>query len=224
MSRTVSINTPGGNSNTVIDKFPDTCGICHKNVDPIYVGGKYKGNVNTSLILEAAFQCTNGDCNSLIIGYYSRKTNMGNFELNKYAPIIPESKGFNDEILEVSSNFIVIYNQSYFAEQSGLHLISGIGYRKAIEFLIKDYLIYLDPDKEEKIVTMPLGQCIDKLDNQQIKDIAKITTWIGNDEAHYTRKWEDKDIEDLKKLIEVTVHFISMDIISKKYLGEMMPK
>ena len=36
--------------------------------------------------------------------------------------------------------FLTIYNQSLSAEDNNLDQIAGIGYRKALEFLIKDYL------------------------------------------------------------------------------------
>ena len=52
------------------------------------------------------------------------------------------------------------------------------------------------------------------MDSQKIKNLAKISAWIGNDETHYTRKHEELDIEDLKKFIEATVHFVSYDILS----------
>lgn len=100
-------------------------------------------------------------------------------------------------------------------------MISGIGYRKALEFLVKDYFIFLDSENEESIVKLPLVQCINQLENQRIKEIAKRATWIGNDEAHYKRKWEDKDVTDLKRLIEITVHFIALDVSAQKYLEEM---
>nr|WP_255259901.1 hypothetical protein [Lentibacillus sp. CBA3610] len=96
-----------------------------------------------------------------------------------------------------------------------------MGYRKALEFLIKDYLIYLDNEAETEFLKMPLGQCINKLGNHNIKEIAKRAAWIGNDETHYIRKWKNKDINDLKKLIEVTVYFIAMEVVSNKYLEEM---
>ncbi|GGB26904.1 hypothetical protein GCM10011409_00260 [Lentibacillus populi] len=100
-------------------------------------------------------------------------------------------------------------------------MISGIGYRKAIEFLVKDYLIFLNPENKEKILKQQLSPCINMLDNHNIKEIARRAAWLGNDETHYMRKWEDKDINDLKKLIEVTVYFIAMDVSAKKYLEEM---
>jgi hypothetical protein len=221
MTRMISLVLGTTRFNVNVDNFPDRCGICHKNVDPTFRVASYVRGGNSSLNMESVFQCTNIKCNSLIIGYYWRGRHPGDFKLQKSAPIIPKGLAFNEEIKEISSNFIEIYNQALFAEQSGLTLISGIGYRKSLEFLIKDFLIFLDKDSEESILKMPLGQCINQLENHSIKEMAKRATWIGNDEAHYIKKWKDKDVTDLKKLIDVTIHFISMDLAAKKYLKEM---
>lgn len=218
--RTITAYYAGTGTNAHLDRYPSECGLCHKNIEPKFVAGVYVRGSHLEGQLEAAFQCTNSECNSLIIGSYVR-IGSSSFTLIKHAPITPKGKEFNDEITEISSNFTEIYNQSFFAEQTGLALISGIGYRKALEFLIKDYLIFQNPDGEEEIKKLLLNQCINKMENPAIKEIAKRATWIGNDEAHYVRKWEDKDINDLKKLIEVTVYFISMDVSAKKYLSEM---
>ncbi|TDL92113.1 DUF4145 domain-containing protein [Vibrio vulnificus] len=216
------IHTPTGNSNHVyLKQLPDECGICHKNIAPQFIAAVNIGGPNSQFI-EATFQCTNDKCRSLIIGYYIKAIDgTGNFELQKNAPIIPKGQDFHSDIIEVSPNFVEIYNQSLFAEQTGLTLISGIGFRKALEFLIKDFLVYLTPEEEETILRLPLGQCINKLENPNLKEMAKRATWIGNDEAHYNRKWEGKDVSDLKRLIEVTVHYISMEITTKKYIIEM---
>ncbi|MFC4387531.1 hypothetical protein ACFOZ1_06850 [Gracilibacillus marinus] len=219
MPRPVDVKYISTTHTVYVDHFPSECGRCHKNVDPTFLDGAFVKGDSKSSFLEAAFQCTNQACNSLIIGYYIRINDK--MCLQDHAPISPVNKDFNKEIEEVSPNFIEIYNQAYFAEQSDLKLISGIGYRKALEFLVKDYLIHLNPDDENNILRKPLGQCIQSIDNNNIKEISKRATWIGNDEAHYIRKWEDKDVNDLKRLIEVTVYFISMDISSRTYLEEM---
>jgi hypothetical protein len=221
LARNITIRTGSVNHNNTVDCFPDECGLCHKNVEPTLLSGVFTGGVNTSLEMEVTFQCTNLDCNSVIIGYYSRTQYPGKFKLQRIAPITPVDRKFDEEIENLSGNFVTIFNQSFFAEQTGLTMISGIGYRKALEFLVKDYLIYLDGENEEMVLKMPLMQCINKLESFNIKEIAKRATWIGNDEAHYQRIWEDKDVNDLKKLIEITIHFIAMDIAAKKYLLEM---
>jgi len=54
--------------------------------------------------------------------------------------------------------------------------------------------------------------------------MAERAVWLGNDEAHYIRKWEDKDLADLKKLMEIVIHFIDMEILLVSYLKDMGKK
>jgi hypothetical protein len=97
-----------------------------------------------------------------------------------------------------------------------------MGYRKALEFLVKDYLKIKLPGSTIDIEKKLLGKCIDELiDNPNIKAMAKRAAWLGNDETHYTRKWEDKDISDLKKLIKLTVHWIVLEKMTEQYQAEM---
>ena len=118
---------------------------------------------------------------------------------------------FNDFIKNSSPSFVSIYNQALQAENSNLDEIAGIGYRKALEFLIKDFLISQDDKNSEQIKKMPLGQCVNKfIDNIQLNTAASRAVWLGNDQTHYVQKFTDKDINDLKRLIRLTVHWISM--------------
>ena len=77
-------------------------------------------------------------------------------------------------------------------------------------------------DKKQNIKDKKLGQCISEdIGDVRIKEMARRATWLGNDETHYIRKWEENDLSDLKKLIEIVLHFIEMEELSKKYLEEM---
>ena len=99
------------------------------------------------------------------------------------------------------------------AENMGLSEICGLGYRKALEFLIKDYGILFHPDDEEKIKNMALSPCINTyIDNPRIKTLATASAWIGNDETHYVRKHEDYNLEHLKIFISATVSFINSEL------------
>jgi hypothetical protein len=96
----------------------------------------------------------------------------------------------------------------------GLLLISGPGYRKALEFLIKDYLTSLQTTDEAKkdIADLPLMAAIKKyVTDKRMLTTAERATWLGNDEAHYVRKWEDKDLQDLKNLIQLTCYWIQSE-------------
>ena len=88
-----------------------------------------------------------------------------------------------------------------------------MGYRKALEFLIKDYAISLKSNESDKISKMTLSQVIDEfIDNKKIKTLARASAWIGNDETHYQRKHENYDVNHLKSFIQATVSTIDSDL------------
>lgn len=122
---------------------------------------------------------------------------------------------YPNEIDEISTSFKEIINQSSQAENYHLNHLAGIGYRKAIEFLVKDYLIYIKPEETEAIKTTFLSQCISMIDDEDIKSLAKAATWIGNDETHYTRLHEDKDINDMKRFIYALTHSFAIKVTIK---------
>lgn len=123
---------------------------------------------------------------------------------------------FSDNIHNLSPMFVSLYNQAAQAETKiEINGLAGIGYRKALEYLIKDYLIKMKHQDKDAIIKMDLGNCVNKLDGQ-IKNIAKASIWIGNDETHYFRKNPEYDIEDLKSFINTLIHFIEIDFAVNK--------
>ena len=136
----------------------------------------------------------------------------------------PQNKIFNEIITAISPQFASIYNQAYHAEQMRLDQICGVGYRKALEFLIKDYLISKETDAQviENIKKKFLNNCIqENVQNDNIKNVAKRAVWLGNDETHYVRQWEDKDVQYLKKLIDLTVRWIENEIETERVLQDI---
>ncbi|ELY1993136.1 DUF4145 domain-containing protein [Flavobacterium psychrophilum] len=172
--------------------------------------------------MEVMLTCPNVDCGKNFIGYYDYNSSS-HFTFNGETTIgnLTE-KFFSETILNISPNFVLIYNQAYSAEQYNLSEICGVGYRKALEFLIKDYLILNNESESEKIKKKLLGACIaDYIDNIRLKSVAKRAVWLGNDETHYIKKWETKDLQDLKKLIELTLHWIEMESLTDSLESEM---
>ncbi|MGG3846732.1 hypothetical protein [Aeribacillus composti] len=204
-----------------IDRHPDLCPICNFNVDPIR---KFVHKVKGKGELQITFLCPKQDCNNLFIAYYSiegMKTDV-RYKLKRTNPKKIIERNFENEINELSSGFVKVYNEAKAAEQHELHNIAGMGYRKALEFLIKDFLIFNYPEKETEIKKKMLGSCIQTyITNERIRQIAERASWLGNDEVHYEKRWIDKDVEDLKKLIEITLHYISMERQADKYINEM---
>lgn len=115
-----------------------------------------------------------------------------------------------NDVAEISPRFVKIFHQAEKAENMGLDEICGIGYRKALEFLIKDYAIFFHPEDEETIKDQQLSPCINNfIENENIKTLATASAWIGNDETHYVRKHEDYNLDHLKAFINSIVSFIN---------------
>lgn len=200
-------------------EFPNECPICHNKISPNLLFESINEDIN---LVSMFFTCPS--CGKGFISHYRYDRN-NEVKYNDYAykmlpylnsfPNVPNQINFDDCINNLSQSFCEIYNQAYASEIYNLNQLSGIGYRKALEFLIKDYCIYKHPDKVEDIKSSLLGQVISNyVDSTNIKNLAKISSWIGNDETHYVRKFEDKDINDLKRFIKATVAFITYDLTS----------
>ena len=209
----------------LISGNPSNCPKCHTSIYPEKRSSYYI--ISNQDLINVTYQCTN--CENLFISSFKRNGHgrmagrkYKKFVFIKSEPIYPTEHDFSDEIKNLSKDFVDIYNQAKEAETKSLDQLHGLGLRKSIEFLIKDFSIHLKPDKEESIKKSSLSQCIDNfIEDPRIKQIANRAVWIGNDEAHYTRRWEDKDVSDLEILIRITVNFIESSLLSEKYKKEM---
>jgi hypothetical protein len=119
---------------------------------------------------------------------------------------------------------VEIASQVSTAEAFRLDQLVGVGLRKALEFLIKDFAISERPDKAKEIKQAFLGNVIrDHIDDNRVQKMAERAAWLGNDETHYMRKWETRDITDLKMLVTLTVNAIHNTLLAKQYEAEMQP-
>lgn len=203
-----------GGDTYYLSKLPGECPYCHKSVYPNPLG------VNITMeCLEIIFKCPNQSCGKAFIGYYDFNSvyQFNHCNIGTVQPV-----NFSEEIKNISPNFVEIYNEANASEHYNLLQICGVGYRKALEYLIKDYLIGKHEEEEGKIKSKFLGDCIkENISNSNIKIVAERATWLGNDETHYVRLWEGKTIEDLKKLINLTVRWIEMEEITNSIQEDM---
>lgn len=206
--------------------IPDYCPICHQGIEPIR---RYGWCENKKLYV--IFQCPKKVCRVLFFGLYYEQISSGVpplvtvYKLMGCSPKRVKEKIFQDTIMNISKKFFVIYNQAKEAEERGLKEICGAGYRRALEFLIKDYLKKENVEKPEIIEKTRLYDCIKLyIKSGRIKDCAKRAVWLGNDETHYIRKWKSKDLEDLKNIIELTGNWIHDEHLTKKITKDMPEK
>jgi hypothetical protein len=209
-----------------VDRHPDHCPLCHNKIIPTARYGHLLGAVSESR-LEIAYTCPSAKCGKLFIAYFTGpdvRLMQEAYCLQSTAPWQRISREFHNCILATSPNFCDIYNQALAAEHYQLTQIRGVGYRKSLEFLIKDYVISKHPEGAEAIKAAPLGACIEAyVTDANTKEVAKRATWLGNDEAHYERRWIDKELGDLKRMIDLVLHWIQAEKLTADAIRSMQP-
>lgn len=189
---------------------PTECPYCHKSIDPIISGASV--NISEDKTFGVLFQCPN--CKKYFFEAYLKTGSSAIISSPiGYKPTLNLNLNIPEEIKTISPKFVEVYTQALTAEHYGLNEITGIALRKAIEFLIKDYLISYKKHPEDEVKKLLLGKAINLIDNPKIQVLARATSWIGNDETHYERRYEDKDVSDMKRFITALLHFISFEFV-----------
>lgn len=197
-------------------EYPDKCPICHHFGD---IAARLTFQVPEAQGVQVVFQCPFWECQSFFIGYYGPKPQKELITLKPHSPELTQLPG---TVAELSPQFVSIFREAEEARYIGLHQIAGPGYRKAFEFLIKDYAKSLSLDRAAEIEKAFSGDVVkDFIADPRIQSVAKRALWLGNDETHYLKKWTAHDIDDLIMLIRLSMNWIEIERLSRSYAEEM---
>lgn len=191
------------------------CPLCHCVIDPRVVNIYNADEINKSNYIIGVetrivtFYCKK--CKSFFHANFTRVSKSYEWFTNDIYPKKTNDTKYSQIISFLSPNFINCFNQAEQAETEGLNELAGIGYRKSIEYLIKDFASKLNPDKEteiksdNKLSNVIANRIPDKAEFCDIKEMAKSSWALGCDFVHYDKKYIDYDIGDLKQCIDLTV-------------------
>lgn len=192
------------------------CPCCNSKQKPHFIFGTYNNKILYVL-------CYCESCQKAYIAEYSfyKPTDKYDefFYIDQFIKAYPNEykySNFNESIKTLSPMFVKVYDQALTADSFGLDEIAGMGFRKALEFLVKDYAISLFPDEREHIEKMHLSDTIDKINYQPITDIAKPCIKVLNDETHYFRRFEKVEVANINKLILAIVGILSAKFIASE--------
>lgn len=218
---------------TVQINRPTICPRCkHAIGEHVLYSVRYVNNKKEYMVA-VLFQCDN--CFKPFICIYQESTYkqprvgmpnevMYRYDLIECGPVGIDTRHFSDKVNKLSERFSDIFNQAYAAEQAGLDEVCGMAYGKALEFIVKDFAISKHPEDQDKIANMLLSTCIKTyIDEDRIKRTAERCVWLRNDQTHYVVKHEDRNLGDLKNLLEATLFWINMALITDD-ATEIQPK
>jgi hypothetical protein len=191
------------------------CPHCHCSSTPICLIGILK-TVSLQTQWTFLFTCGRSNCKKSYLWYIISRTEELKYQTSdklKFVwwikPKLPTFIRDSTYIRNLSPSFVKIYYQSLVAETQNLLLICWAWYRKAFEFLIKDYL--KNTTTVANIEWQSLNSCIKHIWDSTVQEIAHKTSWLWNDEVHYIRKHTNKDIKDFKTFIEYFIRFIDKE-------------
>ena len=133
-----------------------------------------------------------------------------------------EKRQFHKLIEELSPRFVNVYHQAQMAEQNEAYTIAGMGYRAALEILIKDYALNSLQDDKNKISKMKLADCIahyfkgDTENNVALFNSADVFRIFGNDFAHWDHPEdfsEQESINYIKSYLDIFVSIIKTKLM-----------
>lgn len=206
-SKTIFTDQGTATINSITIEEPTECPICHYLIRPIQVH-IHSYTADSKCYLSMLYQCT--QCHKPFIAFHHAIT-LNRFDFEFVAPVSFVAREFNKLISTVSPSFVKIFNQAVAAEAHNLDEIAGLGYRKALEFLIKDLVIHTHQEVREKIEGMHLSDCINKYVNYPpLKTSALGSAWLGNDQTHYKQKFSDRDLSDLKRFMENSIKWVDL--------------
>ncbi|WP_133636560.1 hypothetical protein [Halomonas ventosae] len=156
------------NSHSFHVEYPTKCPICHHHSEIILVKTMEEPDWRN---IHVVFQCAYSGCRSYFIGYYGQR---GDRELKSLKPQKAEIASIPESVRELSPMFVSIYQQADDARAHGLDQIAGPGYRKAFEFLIKDYAKSLKPEESERIDGLFSGNVVREIiSDPRIQSVAR---------------------------------------------------
>lgn len=224
LKHTVNFGYEKGNMNDI--ELPNKCPHCKRLTNFYFQAINY--NKYTQKV-ESLIKCGYGNCQGFIIAHYENLGNLG--KLSHTEPPLFDDIDLPEFAQKISQSFVSIFNEADQAKSRGLNQIAGSGFRKACEFLIKDYAKSLITEKDDETVktqkaaeieNKPVGKVVKEfITDTRVQKVAKRAFWIGNDETHYLRIWSDKDINDLIILVKLTLDWIEIERLSAKYEDEM---
>jgi hypothetical protein len=201
---------------------PSQCPHCHNGIEPRAISQNIEQGINYSV-----WKCTFRECGKQFIAVH-QVVGQGQAKFVGFLDGQPIGPHWPETIKNLKSKFIETYNQALKAEYSNLDEIAGMGFRKAIEYLVKDYLIQrdsaLEGKIEDKLLASVIGENFNSPQETDLKDLLQRATWLGNDMTHYLKYHENFDINDLKELIQLVMDEIHSIEQKRHYIANIQSK
>lgn len=124
----------------------------------------------------------------------------------------------DSKLVNLSPRFERMYHSAERSENVGDYDLAGMGYRAALEILIKDYAVKFTDESKEKIADYKLNDAISHFykNNQTAQISADVVRIYGNDYAHWDQpeQFNSEDIlTQLKAYLQIFISWINYQLM-----------
>lgn len=198
--------------------------MCHQGIEPKYLAYSTDEYDGRDRDLQVVLTCPRKDCRSVFIAYYGLGFG-GSYELQGCLPYTPKKPDVPESVAAISERFVKVYTEAESAHSHHLDEVAGGGYRKALEVLVKDFLIVRGIKDEATVIEMSLHDAVKALPSEVATNLAYFTKVLGNDETHFYRELSGKSIEELRGYLDATVTTLKLYLIHEAGVEEFgLPK
>lgn len=185
---------------------PEYCPHCKRAVAAVSVNFQTLaiGGVGTAVLIQYSCACGKNFC-----AFYMQSNGSPDTSTHEVLYLYPNADvditGLS-ELNRISPDFLAIYEQVLQAQKMGLDHIVGPGLRKAVEFLVKDFLLLDGVKTEEELEKLALRKAIELLDSSDLVTAMDAAAILGNDETHWKKQHPDYNLQDMLVFAEVAIH------------------
>lgn len=207
----LTIDFTGHGASRRYGDLPETCPHCHHHVDPRRLAAC--ATVPDAKQVDFAFQCPRPECRRVFVGRYLLGPG-GELDLASVAPAQARRESVPAEVEALSPAFVEIFGQAQEADGRGHTHLAALGYRGALERLVRDYVVREHPQLASDVHALPLAECIARFaDNPRVKAAAARTPALspGCD--------DEEAVAELKVLLRLTVNWLDNVLLERAYLA-----
>lgn len=186
---------------------PRTCAHCRYSIAVEPEAGQVLPYDNEKFAHINAFRCPRCKKAFLVVSEIYRSEDP---VLKAFIPVFSPVSVYPN-LDSISYSFKEIHQEAYHAYQLGLYRLAGVGFRTALEVLLKDFAISELGVREEDVAGVSLNNVIQNYYKHMCTtDLARAIQLLGNDCTHYINRHKDVPPEKIEKFYRKFVESISL--------------
>lgn len=192
-------------------KKPMLCPICGAYVEGIRSESKHFSEIGNANMGFVKYRCPH--CKKAYIVAYEYDAQAKATTFRGFFPTMTEVLE-SELLIKLSPGFENYFNQATRSEKAGDLELAAIGFRTALECLVKDYAITeLHKDREEVVQKKLFGAIGEYLGERDLIAAADVVRILGNDYTHYERKYPEHDFALLKSYLQIFMKLVETKLM-----------